>query len=85
MDVIVLKQEYERFEAAMQELGGCTDGYCIIVRPKGMHTNGGCRCSSNRNKMERLGRYAMDLRRAISAAIRAASSPTLPKMTGGGR
>jgi len=25
-------------------IGGCGDGGCVILRPKGMHTNGGCRC-----------------------------------------
>lgn len=23
---------------------GCTDGYCVIERTRGQHTNGGCRC-----------------------------------------
>ncbi len=25
-------------------LDGCSDGNCVIVKPVGMHTNGGCRC-----------------------------------------
>ncbi len=25
-------------------LDGCSDGGCVIVKPVGMHTNGGCRC-----------------------------------------
>ncbi len=25
---------------------GCSDGGCILKRPVGMHTNGGCRCIS---------------------------------------
>jgi hypothetical protein len=24
---------------------GCGDGNCVIQPPKGMHTNGGCKCS----------------------------------------
>lgn len=39
----------------LQQLGGCSDGYCIIYRPGGMHTNGGCRCSTDRMKMQRMG------------------------------
>lgn len=35
----------------LDAIGGCTDGYCIIRKPKGMHTNGGCKCSGNRMKM----------------------------------
>ena len=23
---------------------GCGDGGCVVERPTGMHTNGGCRC-----------------------------------------
>jgi hypothetical protein len=23
---------------------GCGDGNCVIKKPRGMHTNGGCRC-----------------------------------------
>lgn len=32
-------------EAALNQIGGCGDGYCLVTgRAKGMHTNGGCRC-----------------------------------------
>jgi hypothetical protein len=35
----------EELETYLQELGGCSDGYCYITgKAKGMHTNGGCRC-----------------------------------------
>jgi hypothetical protein len=27
-----------------QAIRGCSDGNCIIQRPTGMHTNGGCMC-----------------------------------------
>lgn len=38
------------FQAEMAKLNGwaqhgCSDGCCQIEKPKGMHTNGGCRCS----------------------------------------
>lgn len=26
-------------------IGGCGDGHCVILRPVGMHTNGGCGCT----------------------------------------
>lgn len=47
----------------MSELRGCTDGNCIIRKPEGMHTNGGCGC-------ERELRHALglqDSRRFIHA------------------
>lgn len=28
----------------IEDLRSCLDGGCIIRRPKGMHTNGGCGC-----------------------------------------
>jgi hypothetical protein len=27
-----------------EQVGGCGDGGCVILRPAGQHTNGGCRC-----------------------------------------
>ncbi len=43
----------------LTQLGGCSDGYCIIKRPVGMHTNGGCRCNTDKMKMQRYA-YAMN-------------------------
>ena len=41
----------EEFQVRLEQIGGCGDGGCMIhVRP-GMHTNGGCRCSTNPFKM----------------------------------
>ncbi len=43
----------------MSELGdlkGCTDGGCIIKKPKGMHTNGGCRCAREIQRAGEVGR-----------------------------
>lgn len=40
------------FNKMMEAIGGCTDGNCVIVRPKGMHTNGGCRCTRDYIKMQ---------------------------------
>lgn len=30
------------------ELEGCGDSSCVVAPPKGMHTNGGCRCDERR-------------------------------------
>ena len=41
----------KEFQVRLEQIGGCGDGGCMIhVRP-GMHTNGGCRCSTNPFKM----------------------------------
>ena len=60
----------EDLDAAMKAIGGCSDGYCIIRKPVGMHTNGGCRCSSDRYRMQR---YAAHHNR-FADAIRALAS-----------
>jgi hypothetical protein len=38
----------------LETIGGCTDGYCIIIKPTGAHTNGGCKCWSDKYKMQRF-------------------------------
>ena len=41
----------KEFLVRLKQIGGCGDGGCMIhVRP-GMHTNGGCRCSTDPLKM----------------------------------
>lgn len=53
----------------LEKTGGCTDGGCIIVRPVGMHTNGGCKCYRNNLKMQRLAHAHLVLVKAIRAAL----------------
>lgn len=50
--------------------GGCCDGYCVVVRPKGMHTNGGCKCTHDMDRtreraVARLLLKAQTLSRAV--------------------
>jgi hypothetical protein len=40
-----LIKQYRDQQSALN--GGCSDGYCVIAKPVGMHTNGGCSCLSN--------------------------------------
>ncbi len=44
--------EYRQIAA---QVGGCGDGGCVIVRPTGMHTNGGCRCTYHMDTMRERG------------------------------
>ena len=41
-------------DAFLEQLPRCSDGYCIIRKHPGMHTNGGCRCSSDKVLMQRF-------------------------------
>lgn len=49
-----LEEAFTEYEKGLEHLGGCLDGNCVIIRPKGMHTNGGCRCSEDRDKARRV-------------------------------
>ena len=40
---------------------GCGDGGCVVERPTGMHTNGGCKCLMD---------LPMDTRRRVRAAFK---------------
>lgn len=56
-----------RYDALMASVEGCTDGGCVIRAPKGMHTNGGCRCTRAEHKMQRAMYAAKELRRGVAA------------------
>jgi hypothetical protein len=34
----------EELNHNLETIGGCTNGNCQVIPPKGMHTNGGCKC-----------------------------------------
>lgn len=38
----------------LAQIGGCTNSGCYVVEPKGMHTNGGCKCLSDRMTATRV-------------------------------
>jgi hypothetical protein len=79
-DMKVLRSQTEALEAdnaavsaalgaldnALAIIGGCGDGNCIVVKPKGQHTNGGCRCSQNFRTMQRFA-FAMNQFRDVVA------------------
>lgn len=50
--------EYQRLRDGV---GGCTDGGCVIRRPTGMHTNGGCKCWQDKLKAQRMMRAGQKL------------------------
>jgi hypothetical protein len=55
----------EEYDRAVASVGGCSDGGCVIKRPKGMHTNGGCRCYHDKIKAQRMMRAGQLLRAAL--------------------
>ncbi|MFQ0815760.1 hypothetical protein AVM02_07560 [Brucella anthropi] len=78
-DYLALKADNAAVSAALGALdnalaviGGCGDGNCVVVRPKGQHTNGGCRCFQDRMKMQRFA-FAMNQFRDVVARVCEAS------------
>ena len=43
----------KRYRDLQISIGGCHDGYCVIKKPQGMHTNGGCNCLEDMKLHER--------------------------------
>jgi hypothetical protein len=65
---------FAKYDALIGSLEGCTDGGCVIRPPKGMHTNGGCRCVRHAMKMQRMAYAAAQLRKDLGALLREAGS-----------
>ncbi|QDP46025.1 MAG: hypothetical protein Unbinned4052contig1001_25 [Prokaryotic dsDNA virus sp.] len=38
------RRDAELLNRPFEGLPGCTDGGCVVKKPEGMHTNGGCQC-----------------------------------------
>lgn len=68
-----LREAVERYESTANHVGGCGDGNCVVVRPIGQHTNGGCRCYTDKMKAQRMMRAGQMLFTAIRAALKEAS------------
>jgi hypothetical protein len=64
-----IKAAIAAYDAVMDDIGSCGDGGCIIKRPIGQHTNGGCRCYSDRMKAQRVMLAARRLRAALSEEV----------------
>ena len=46
--------ELDAYQRLRDGIGGCTDGGCVVKRPTGMHTNGGCKCWQDKIKAQRM-------------------------------
>ena len=64
-----MREALDMLDQRSEALGGCSDGSCVIHRPKGMHTNGGCRCWNDRDKMRRWTQYVGYFRHKARAAL----------------
>jgi hypothetical protein len=61
-----LKAILADYDARMEAIGGCSDGYCMVTGPaKGMHTNGGCHCWMEKYRAQRVMIAARGLRKQL--------------------
>lgn len=67
-----VRKDVEELREALDGIGGCTDGACMVVKPKGMHTNGGCKCLTSKLTATRVVRAYMDFVKAATATLSAA-------------
>lgn len=49
-----LRDALDYYETMRDIVGGCTDGGCLVKKPAGMHTNGGCKCHKDPLKATRM-------------------------------
>jgi len=49
-----LREALSDYETMRDTVGGCTDGGCLVKKPIGMHTNGGCKCHKDAIKATRM-------------------------------
>lgn len=65
-----LSEALAKYDEGMSLIGGCGDGNRLVFRPGGQHTNGGCRCYSDRMTAQRSmsrGRWlAEEIRKAVA-------------------
>ncbi len=64
-----IQKAIQRYDAAMAQIGGCGDGGCLVETRKGQHTNGGCRCWSDRMKAQRVMAHGKMLANAVRTAL----------------
>jgi hypothetical protein len=63
-----IREALATYETMRDAVGGCSDGGCIVKRPIGMHTNGGCKCHKDTMKAARMMWAGQQLANALRAA-----------------
>lgn len=64
-----LRDQIKRLTADPHDMAvtGCGDSGCIVQDPKGMHTNGGCRCEPHKLRMAVI--YWRERARFLAASL----------------
>lgn len=69
-DTAQIKDALSRYESMRDSVGGCGDGSCLIKKPSGMATNGGCRCTRDYLKTQRMMMAAQELFNRLTDACK---------------
>lgn len=64
-----LREALVDYDAAAEIEGCCGDGYCLVKREPGQHTNGGCKCPRDPWKAQRMMAHGQRLADAARAAL----------------
>lgn len=76
-----LTEALKTYETMRDHVGGCSDGGCLVKKPTGMHTNGGCRCHKDTIKAARM-MWAGDQLFAAASVLAAQSADASNAATG---
>lgn len=69
-DLVTVRDALDAFDKRMSDIGACGDSYCLVTgKAKGMHTNGGCRCWSNKYTAQRAMGAARNFRDAVAVVV----------------
>lgn len=78
-----LQDALYRFQVMATHLGGRTDGGCLVKRPTGMHTNGGCKCHETKIKAQRMLQAGQQLAKAVAHTVEAEETHVARLLQGG--
>lgn len=66
VNMLSVDEAYDQFKSISENIGGCTDGLCLVKgHAKGMHTNGTCHCYERRLVAQRMMYAGIELFEAL--------------------
>lgn len=64
--------QYDFLRDAVSQSTHCQDGGCLVKRPQGMHTNGGCKCHRDEIASQRMMYAGQRLAEAVRVFLKEA-------------
>lgn len=70
MNELELAEALKEFDRKRHEIGGCYDRFCYITGKRtGQVTNGGCRCATDRLRVQRVAFVVQEFRDKVAALL----------------